>query len=240
MPIDPKTVAIYGTTQEHLPIEDVSNGIVMLKDGSCSMVMQLSSVNFDLLSEREQQSLVFAYGGILNSFNFPVQIVIHTSTKDITVYKNNLKMAEEKQTNPLLRDRIKSYRAFVEELVRKNDVLSKSFYVIVPFSSLELGIKGGGAAIKNDLFALKKGQSSEAKLPYPKEQIFEKARLSLEPKRDQIIRLFSRLGLEVRTLGTKELVALFFKIYNEDSFTTQKISNDFGSPVVQSKLTPQV
>jgi len=237
MPIDPHKVALKGTTQEHLPIEDISNGIVMLKDGSCSMVMQLSSVNFDLLSEREQQSLVFAYGGILNSFNFPVQVVIHTSTKDITVYVNNLREAENKQVNPLLRERIRSYRAFVEDLVRKNDVLSKSFYVVVPFSSVELGLKGGGAAIKTDIFSMKK-TPIEAKLPYPKEQIFEKARLSLEPKRDQIIRLFSRLGLEVRTLGTKELIALFFKIYNEDSFTTQKISSDFGSPVVQSNIVP--
>ncbi len=233
MPLDPHKVAITGTTQDHLTIEDVANGMVMLKDGSCAMVMQLSSVNFDLLSEREQQALVFSYGGILNSLNFPIQIVIHTSLKDITSYLNNLRLAEDKQPNGLLRDRIRSYRAFVEELVRKNDVLSKSFYIAVPYSSMELGVKGGTAAIKGDLLGRSK---NKGKLPYTKEYIYEKAKLSLEPKRDQIVRLFSRLGLEVRALGTKELIALFFKIYNEDSYTTQKLSSDFTSPAVQSKI----
>ena len=83
---DPIKVAIKGTTQDHLPIEDIVDGIVILKDGSCSLVMQISSVNFDLLSEKEQSALVFAYGGILNSFNFPVQIVIHSVSKDISSY----------------------------------------------------------------------------------------------------------------------------------------------------------
>lgn len=226
MPLDPHKIAIKGTTQEHLPVEDVVNNIILLKDGSCAIVLQLSSVNFDLLSEREQESLVFAYGGILNSFNFPVQIVIHTSTKDITNYVTNLKSAEEKQLNSLLRDRIRSYRVFVEDLVRKNDVLSKSFYVIVPFSAFELGIKGGSTGITG----------KKTGLPYSKEYILEKAKLSLEPKKDQIVRLFSRLGLEVRPLATRELVALLFKIYNEDSFTTQKLAGDFTSPLVQSNL----
>jgi hypothetical protein len=78
MPSDPLKNAIRGSTQEHLPIEDVIDGIVILKDGSCSLVMQLSSVNFDLLSEREQSALVFAYGGILNSLNFTIQILIRS------------------------------------------------------------------------------------------------------------------------------------------------------------------
>jgi len=87
MPQDPIKIAIKGSTQEHLPIEDIIDGIVILKDGGAAQVLQVSSVNFDLLSEREQGALVFAYGGILNSLNFPIQIMIHSTTKDVGVSK---------------------------------------------------------------------------------------------------------------------------------------------------------
>lgn len=78
--------AIKGSTQDNLPIEDIIDGIVILKDGSACQVLQLSSVNFDLLSEREQGALIFAYGGILNSLNFNIQIVISSTSKDIGGY----------------------------------------------------------------------------------------------------------------------------------------------------------
>ena len=232
MATDPLKIAIRGSTQDHLPIEDVVDGVVMLKDGSCSMVMQVSSVNFDLLSEREQEALVFAYGGIINSLNFPVQIVIHSTAKDVTAYLNNLKAAEEKQLNPLLKDRIVSYRKFIEETVKRNDVLSKSFFVVVPFSVIEMGIKSAGKQMFNFL----PGQKKEG-LPFEKAYILDKAKAALEPKRDHLIRLFSRLGLEINPLSTKELIELFYKIYNEDTAINQKIQTlNYEAPIVTTKL----
>lgn len=236
MPADPLKVAIKGTTQDHLPIEDVVDGIVLLKDGSCAMVMQLSSVNFDLLSEREQSALVFAYGGILNSLSFPIQIVIQTATKDVTSYLDNLKNAEEKQINSLLKERIKQYRKFIEETVRKNDVLSKSFYAVVPFSTIELGIKSASKQMAGSLLFLNQ-QNRNAGLPFAKEYILEKAKASLEPKRDHLIRLFSRLGLEIKVLNTKELIELFYRLYNEETAANQKVQTlSYGTPVVNAKI----
>ena len=233
MPIDPIKIAIKGSTQEHLPIEDVVDGIVLLKDGSCVSIMQISSVNFDLLSEPEQSSLVAAYGGILNSLNFPVQIVIKSNIKDISSYLKRLIEAENKQINPLLKERIKFYRKFIEETVKKNDVLSKIFYVVVKFSSLELGIKGGGKQSLKTIFNL---PNNNNELPYPKEYIIEKAKANLEPKRDHLIRLFSRLGLEIHQLGNPELIELFYRIYNEEVEGNQKLQNlDFNAPVVNTK-----
>src|SRR4030042_4279113 len=118
MALDPLKIAIRGTTQEHLPIEDVVDGVVIRKDGSCAMVVTVSSVNFDLLSEREQSALVLAYGGILNSLNFPIEIVIRSETKDVTSYLKNLSEAEAKQSNPLLKERIRLNRKFIEETVK--------------------------------------------------------------------------------------------------------------------------
>jgi len=134
-------IAIKGSTQEHLSLEDVRDGIAILKDGSCAVVLRLSSVNFDLLSEREQAALIYAYGGILNSLTFPIQIMIKSNIKDVSEYVKSLLEKEREQTNELLQEKIRSYRNFVEEVVKKNNVLTKSFYVVVPFSSLELGIK---------------------------------------------------------------------------------------------------
>lgn len=231
---DPLKIAIKGSTQDHLPIEDIVDGIVVMKDGSCAMILQLSSVNFDLLSEQEQTSLVYAYGGILNSLNFPIQIMIKSTTKDVGVYLENLNMAEKKQTNELLKKRIVSYRKFIEDTVKRNDVLSKSFYVIVKFSTMELGIKNAGKQSIKEVFKINKNQQTE--LPFPKEYILQKAKESLEPKKDHLIRLFLRLGLDIKPLNTKQLIEMFYVIYNEDVSQNQKIQEtDFTNPIVMAK-----
>lgn len=233
MPVDPLKIAIKGSTQDHLPIEDVVDGIVLLKDGSCASIMQISSVNFDLLSEPEQSALVNAYGGILNSLNFPVQIVIRSSVKDVGSYLKRLTDAEEKQNNPKLKERIKSYRKFVEETVKRNDVLSKTFYVVVRFSTVELGLKNAG---KVDFKSILNPQKNRNSLPFPKDYILEKAKASLEPKIDHLIRLFSRLGLEIKPLDNTKLIELFYKIYNEQIESNQKLDNfDYNTPIVNVK-----
>ncbi len=231
---DPLKIAIKGSTQDHLPIEDIIDGIVIMKDGSCAMILQLSSVNFDLLSEQEQTSLVYAYGGILNSLNFPIQIMIKSTTKDVGVYLENLNIAEKKQTNELLKKRIVSYRKFIEDTVKRNDVLSKSFYVIVKFSTMELGIKSAGKQSLKEVFKINKNQQTE--LPFPKEYILEKAKESLEPKKDHLIRLFLRLGLDIKPLNNKQLIEMFYVIYNEDVSQNQKIQEtEFTNPIVMAK-----
>ncbi len=232
MPIDPLKIAIKGTTQDNLPIEDIIDGIVILKDGSAVSVLKISSVNFDLLSEKEQSAMISAYGGILNSLNFPIQIIIKSDTKDVGVYIKRLEEAEEKQVNQLLKERIKKYKKFIEEMIKRNDVLSKSFYVVAKFSALELGIKSIG---KQGLGSLIKKNKNEG-LPYPKSYILEKAKASLQPKRDHLIRLFSRLGLEISVLTNNELVELFYKIYNPDVSSNQKLHDvNYYSPMVTTK-----
>lgn len=236
MPTDPLKIAIKGTTQDHLPIEDVIDGIVIMKDGSCTAVLKTSSVNFDLLSEKEQSALVFAYGGILNSLNFPIQIVIHSNTKDISSYLKNLSATELKLDNPLLKERMVSYRKFIEETVKKNDVLSKSFYIAIPFSSVELGLKEAKNQILGAMNPLGMISKTAASLPFPKEYILEKAKASLTPKRDHLMRLFSRLGLEIRPLDNRELIELFYRIYNEDTSGNQKLQTmGYNAPVVTTK-----
>lgn len=202
---DPAKITIRASTQEHLSIEDIKDNLVILKDGSCALILSVSSVNFDLLSEREQDAIIYSYGALLNSLTFSIQIFIHSQRKDISSYLTLLEHQEvRKQGNPLLKNLISIYRRFVGEMVKKNNVLDKKFYVVIPFSSLEMGVTSTLTSIVN----------KSRGLPFDQQYILEKAKISLFPKRDHLIRLFNRIGLTTKQLENKDLIKLFYEIYN--------------------------
>jgi len=229
--MDPARVAIRASTQEHLEIEDIKEGIVILKDGGACLVIAVTSINYDLLSEKEQEAIVYAYASLLNSLNFPIQIVIRTQQKDVSAYLNLLKEVAEKEKRPLIREQILKYAKFVEETVKKNNVLDKKFYIVVPMSALEIG------AAKAFTAAITPGKR---KLPFPKAYILEKAKINLYPKRDHILRLLNRLGIKGKQLETRELIKLFFEIYNPES-PGQLIGEgaQYEKPLIQSTLSGQ-
>lgn len=195
---------IRASTQEHLPIEDIRDDTVVLKDGSCCLILQASAINFGLLSEKEQEAMIFAYSALLNSLSFPIQILIRSARKDVSAYLKLLSEQEGKLKKVILKKQLAKYKKFVEETVKKNEVLDKKFYVVIPFSVLELGTAKTATAI----ITKKKG------LPFPKEYILERAKTNLTPKKDNLIKQFNRLGIKTRQLETRELINLFFGIYN--------------------------
>lgn len=220
----PAVAPIKSSTQAFLEIEDIKDGIIILKDGSSVLVITTTAINFGLLSEREQDTAIYAYGALLNSLTFSVQILIRSKRKDITAYLNLLAEQEKKVSRKLVKEQIQKYRAFVANTVQVNNVLEKSFYLIIPMSFLELGLtQTMGSKLKKS-----KG------LPYPKEYILDKAKTNLHPKRDHLFRLLNRLGLRSRQLDTQELVKLFFEIYNPDSHG-QILSTpaDYQTPMVK-------
>lgn len=205
MPPDPLKIPIRASTQEHLDIEDIKDGIIILKDGSCCLILETNAVNFGLLSETEQDAIIYAYAGLLNSLSFPIQITIRSQRKDVSSYLRLIDIQEKKETSPKIKNQIKKYRQFIENIVKENEVLDKSFYIAIPFSSLELGITTLGKSVT------KKG------LPFPEEHILQKAKTNLYPKKEQIVRQFSRLGLKAIQLDTQQLIELFYHIYNPES-----------------------
>ena len=130
-------------------------------------------------------------------------MLIRTQHKDVTAYLRLLEDQERKQKNPKLQKSIHDYRLFVGATVKEKDVLDKKFYIVVPFSSLELGASAGV------LFGSKKKG-----LPYPRSYVFEHALTVLSPKRDHILRLLNRVGLQAYQLTSDQLIRLFFTIYN--------------------------
>ena len=229
MPNKQNNAPIKASTQEFLEIEDIQEGIVILKDGSAVLVMSTTAINFGLLSEKEQDASIYAYGALLNSLTFPVQILIRSKRKDITSYLNLLTEQEKKLANKTLKNQLRKYHEFIESTVSLNNVLEKQFYLIIPMSSLEIGVSSTVSS------KLKRGRSG---LPYPKEYIIEKAKTNLYPKRDHLFRLMSRLGLRSRQLTSQELVQLFFEIYNPDiQGQVLGIPSDYQTPLVKPAAT---
>lgn len=199
-------IPIRSSTQAFTEIEAVDQDIVIFSDGSAAVVIKTTAVNFGLLSEAEQETIITAYAGLLNSLSFPIQILVRTQRKDITAYLGLLEDQEAKQKNPKLAKSIHGYRQFVADTVKEKEVLDKNFYIIIPFSRLELG------PTPAVLFGGKKQG-----LPYPIAYVFERATTVLSPKRDHIIRLLGRLGLHAAQLTSEQIVKLFFSIYNPGS-----------------------
>jgi len=199
---------IRDSTQMFTEIVAVEHDLVLFRDGSVALVIATTAVNFGLLSEKEQDAIIYSYAGLLNSLSFPIQILIQTKHKDISAYLKLLEDQEGRQTNPKLTRNIHSYRLFVASMVKEKDVLDKKFYIVIPFSSIELGVSS------SILFSQKKSG-----LPYEKDYIFEKAQLVLGPKREHIVRLLARVGLKATQLTSDALVNLFFSMYNPGSPT---------------------
>lgn len=193
------------TTQQHLSIKDIKEDILILKDGGGALVLQVGAVNFGLLSQREQMAIIGSFAQMLNSLSFSIQIVIHSQRLNISSYLTLLDKAQKAQTNPLLSKMVTNYRQFIQNTIKENDVLDKKFYVVVPLFSLELG-----------LTALK-------------ESLQQKIKTVLLPRRDQIIRQLSRVGLQATQLTGRELLELFYSIYNGQSF------QNVPAPQVSSK-----
>jgi len=190
-------------TQKHLSIADITDNIILLKDGGGALVIQVSAVNFGLLSEREQLAIISTFAQMLNSLSFSIQILIFSERLNINSYLTLLDKAQKLQNNPLLSKLMTNYKQFIQNTIKENDVLDKKFYIIIPLYQLELGLT-------------------------PSRQVLQqKIKTVLLPRRDQVVKQLSRVGLKANQLTTKELIELFYDIYNgqfEENIAPKPIS----------------
>lgn len=228
-----QTDILQSTTQKYLELFDISNDVIILQDGSVSMVMESSAINFDLYSEEEQDAAIYAYAALLNSLSFSIEIVIHSQKKDVTTYLDLLKEAELKSYNPMSKKNIREYREFVAQLVQERNVLEKKFYIIVSYTALEAGLIPGTSLIP--------GMSKKNQAPLDKAAVLEKAITNLQPRRDHLMHQFARIGLFLRQLKTQELIQLFYTIYNPDGAKGIRVgeSAEYSTPIVSSDLPPE-
>ncbi len=196
MPTQKPTSPVKASTQSFIEIEEIKDDVVLMKDFSASIVIEVGAVNFWLLSTEEQTSMIYSYAGLLNSLSFPVQVLIISKKMDISLYLDYLDGKVNSQMNELLKSRLVSYREFIKNIVKKNTVLEKRFFFIVPFSPLELGVSGANPGSLN------------------KEYVISRAKTSLYPKRDHLLRLLTKIGLHASVLQNQPLAELYYNLYN--------------------------
>lgn len=223
------------TTQEHLDIYDIKDNFVILKNGAVSAVLQTNAVNFDLLSEIEQDAIIAAFSMLLNSITFSVQILIRSKKLDITKYIEKVQRIENKITDPLMKHQAEAYRKFVQDVIRRNEVLDKKFYVVV-MSGAAASEPGTGPF---DWFMKLLGTHNKRIDIINADQLLKTGRTEIEPKIDHVIKEFGRLGIKARQMNTQELVELYFDIYNPTTIHGQRIRtsvDDYKTAIVNPAI----
>jgi len=194
------------TTQDFVPIREVRDGVLVLKDGSMRAVLMTSSINFALKSEDEQGAIIFQFQQFLNSLNFSVQIFIQSRRLDIRPYIAMLEAREKEQINDLMRIQIKEYIDFIQTFTERTNIMTKSFYIVVPYSPPTLDIKQRKAS---NPFASKKTREMNMNT-----EDFEEARSQLEQRIAVVRQGIVRSGIRAVQLGTEEVIEIFYRLFN--------------------------
>lgn len=201
------------STQQYVSIEEVRDGVIVLKNGAIRSVLLVSSLNFDLKSAEEQDAIILQYQNFLNSLDFPVQIVISSRRFDIRPYLELLKDKENHQPNELLRLQISEYQNFIKSLSEVSNIMSKLFYIVVPFSPVEDKEKG--------FFHKMTALFNPTAVVSERREFFETYKNQLWQRVDHVSFALSQTGVKVAPLNTEELIELLYNSYNPSLFTTR-------------------
>ncbi len=203
-------------TQQYIDIAEIHDDTVILKDGSLVAVLLVSSINFALKSEEEQNAIVEGYITFINSLNFPIQIVIQSRRLNIDNYLNQLKLKEKEQTNELLKIQISEYRDYIKQLVELGDIMTKRFYVVIPYNPQE-GTKKQGA-ISKMINSLK-----VVRVVGIRREKFLKYSLELNRRVGVVQGGLNSMTLNSQRLDTQSLIELYYNIYNPVESEREKL-----------------
>jgi hypothetical protein len=194
-------------TQEFVPIEEIRDGIIMIKDGGMRALVLASSVNFSLKSDDEKAAILLQFQDFLNSLDFSVQIFVQSRRLDIRPYLALLEEQKKHQINDLMKVQINEYIGFIKNFTENTNIMTKNFFVVIPYSPAPLQGKSG---IRNSIIPQKKSEKVSAS----KEENFQENRTQLEQRISVVEQGLVRCGIRVARLGTEEIVELFYKIFN--------------------------
>lgn len=207
-------------TQSFLKIAEIRDNTLVLKNGGLRGVLKVSSINFNLKSEDEQNAIIYSYQGFLNTIEFPLQIVIRSKKLDIDDYLEGLRDVGEKQSNPLLQKQTFEYAEYIAKLVEYADIMEKEFYVVVPQDPFR--------AQKLNMFQ-KFFQNMNPKDNYTelkkRRQEFAELKKKLSSRVNTVKVGLENCGLQVEEMETRQLVELFYESYNPTAARYQKLKN---------------
>ena len=194
------------STQELIPIKEIRDDVVILKDGSLHMILMASTLNFALKSEEEQSAITMQYQNFLNSLDFTVQFFIQSRKLNIDSYVAMLAEIEKNQDNELMKIQTKEYIDFIKNFVKMSNVMAKSFYISVPYSTASMEVKKGFLGNFVSGF-FKKTVSQEV-------DRFEENKIQLQQRADIVSQGLARVGVRIAPLNTEELIELFYELFN--------------------------
>lgn len=194
-------------TQDFVPIKEVRDGIVVLKDGAMRGIVLASSLNFSLKSDDERNAIITQFQDFINSLDFSVEISIQSRRLDIRPYIALLEDTYKEQVNDLMKIQTREYIEFIKKFTESTNIMTKSFFIVVPYDPALINIKGGVGAS----FFQKKSAEDKNK---EKQASFEENRTQLEQRVSVVEQGLSRCGIRVIRLGTEEVIELFYKIFN--------------------------
>jgi hypothetical protein len=200
-------------TQDFIPIRDIRNGVMILNNGDLRMMLMTSSLNFGLKSAEEQGAIIVQFQNFLNSLEFPTQIFIQSKRLDTRPYLKMLEEREKVQLIDAMKIQVHEYIAFIRDFTSHTNIMSKSFFIVVPYAGgMSLAAKGGGGGMLSGLFG---GKNTKAAKPSAAEnQSFEEAKVQLEQRVSIVEQGLARCDIRTTRLGTEEITELFYKKFN--------------------------
>jgi len=194
-------------TQEFVPIKEVRDGVIVLKDGGLRAIVLANSVNLSLKSDDEQKATILQFQNFLNTLDFAIQISVQSRRLDIRPYLTLLEDRERVQSEPLLKLQTKEYIEFIRKFTEDVSIMTKSFFIVVPYTHTVL--KSNSSILKR-LF----GRKSKEEMLIENQEDFEEKRSQLEERVSVIEQGLNRCGIKSAQLGTEEVVEVFYKVFN--------------------------
>ena len=208
------------STQRYLQFASVHDDTLILKNGGIRAVLQISSVNFNLKSEEEQNSIIVSYQKFLNSLNFPVQILVRSQKLDIDHYLDDLKQKKKNLNNELLKKQMAEYIEYIQKLVEFTDIMEKNFYVVVPMNPQRAEKK---SVLSSFLSKISPSDSVVDIITRKKE--FKLLKKELDTKVNIVKTSLENCSLNVKQCSTQKIIELFYQSYNPQNSRIQKLSN---------------
>ena len=193
-----------GATQQFLELNEIKEGVVVLKDKTLRGIIMISSINFALKSEQEQQSIIFQFQNFLNTLDFPLEIIMQSKKLNISNYLDKLNQMREAEENQLLKVQIREYGNFIRKIISGGSIMSKNFYATIPFNFGEL----------KSVSTQKKQKEENAEAI--KEERFQRAKVQLMQRMRFAASGLRRCGLKSIALNTTELIGLFWALYHPE------------------------
>lgn len=213
------------STQNSLQVAEIREGIVVMMDGTFRAVIMAKAINFDLMSQGEQEGIEYAYQGFLNSLFFPVQIFIRSQKVDLQPYIEKLDKIRSEHDNMLLALLMEDYIGYIDNLSKETNIMDKKFYVVIPFATsreMEAAFAGSKSFFQGlgALFSSSKGTTTTIS-----EMQMDKAKTELRNRVQAVLQGLSQCGIKALPLDTEELIELYYDMYNPDTATRQQIKN---------------